>query len=81
VLETDTGKSESGGYFCAGQPAVMCAFGNLDRHNGHSTHSFPLSGVRGSNCDCTATYCDMTPERRKCAVPKAKQRHLLLDNG
>jgi hypothetical protein len=26
-------------------------------------------------------YCDMTPERRKCAVREAPQRRPLLDNG
>jgi hypothetical protein len=26
-------------------------------------------------------YCDMTPERRKCAVRGAPQKRQLLDNG
>jgi hypothetical protein len=26
-------------------------------------------------------YCDMTPERRKCAVREEQQRRPLIDNG
>jgi hypothetical protein len=30
---------------------------------------------------CYPEYCDMTPERRKCAIREAPQRRLLLDNA
>jgi hypothetical protein len=37
-----------------GHPPVTYAFCNADHCNSHFTHSFRLSGVRGSNYDCTA---------------------------
>jgi hypothetical protein len=72
VLDADTGKSECEGYFNVGQSPIMRAFCNLDSLSRHYTYSFRLSGVGGSNCDCTVTYYDMTPERRKCAARKAQ---------